>query len=200
MWVQQRIFHLSLSRRWSVQSYVLNRKNREVSSLAQHAIPPCPSRESYHHGRNDASSWTPPLTKIVATIGPTSEQFPKLQQVVRAGMRIMRLNFSHATDEEVELRVSNLRKCEGRAHAATTLSESLAEVENKNLRGILLDTKGPEIRTGKLRGDTSGKETISLSVGDSITLQTNPHYAQVGSTLVREFHLIEYSYSCMKSI
>jgi hypothetical protein len=48
------------------------------------------------------------LTKIVATIGPTSEQEEPLKKVVNAGMKIMRLNFSHATKEEVELRLKNL--------------------------------------------------------------------------------------------
>ena len=48
------------------------------------------------------------LTKIVATIGPTSEQEEPLKKVVEAGMKIMRLNFSHATTEEVELRLKNL--------------------------------------------------------------------------------------------
>ena len=47
----------------------------------------------------------------MATIGPTSEQLPVLQDVVRCGMRVMRLNFSHATVEEVELRVKNLKAC-----------------------------------------------------------------------------------------
>ena len=63
---------------------------------------------------NQNQRWTPQLTKIVATIGPTSEQFDVLQDVVKGGMRIMRLNFSHATTEEVELRVSNLQKCKVR--------------------------------------------------------------------------------------
>lgn len=54
------------------------------------------------------------LTKIVATIGPTSEQLPVLQQLVHAGMTVMRLNFSHATVEEVELRTSNLKACKVR--------------------------------------------------------------------------------------
>ena len=48
------------------------------------------------------------LTKIVATIGPTSEQLEPLAKVVKSGMKIMRLNFSHATTEEVELRLKNL--------------------------------------------------------------------------------------------
>jgi hypothetical protein len=50
-----------------------------------------------------------PLVKIVATIGPSSEQLPTLPEVVQAGMRIMRINFSHATYEEADLRVTNLK-------------------------------------------------------------------------------------------
>ena len=52
------------------------------------------------------------LTKIVATIGPTSEQAAPLLDVTAAGMKIMRLNFSHATKEEVELRCTNLAAAE----------------------------------------------------------------------------------------
>jgi len=51
-----------------------------------------------------------PLAKIIATIGPASEQAPMLQSVTDAGMRIMRINFSHATYDEAELRLTNLRK------------------------------------------------------------------------------------------
>jgi Pyruvate kinase, barrel domain len=60
-----------------------------------------------HHGDNGGHT-SFPLAKIVATIGPTSEQKQPLLDVSAAGMRIMRLNFSHATVEEVELRVANL--------------------------------------------------------------------------------------------
>lgn len=59
------------------------------------------------------------LTKIVATIGPTSEQLPVLQELVHAGMTVMRLNFSHATVEEVELRTTNLKACKVRGHKHT---------------------------------------------------------------------------------
>lgn len=62
------------------------------------------------------------LTKIVATIGPTSEQEEPLKKVVQAGMKIMRLNFSHATTDEVELRMKNL---------------ALAQVRSQNLLFIL---------------------------------------------------------------
>lgn len=118
--------------------------------------------------------WSPPLTKIVATIGPTSEQLNVLQELVHSGLRIMRLNFSHATVEEVELRTKNLRQCKGRiAHD---------ESGTLNVRAILLDTSGPEIRMGKLRSDHSGHETITLKQGDKVTLRTNDEWKQNGST------------------
>ena len=55
----------------------------------------------------------PPMVKVVATIGPASEQLPMLEQVVAAGMRVMRINFSHATFDEANLRVNNLKLCRG---------------------------------------------------------------------------------------
>ena len=88
-----------------------------------------------HRGIASSVVTVPGLTKIVATIGPKSEQLPMLSQLVAAGVRIMRINFSHATYEEADLRVQNLRLSRG-MNSAT------------NLRAVLLDTQGPEIRTG----------------------------------------------------
>lgn len=126
----------------------------------------------------------PPLTKIVATIGPTSEQLPVLQQVVKEGMRCMRLNFSHATTEEVELRTENLKKCPG-LHSSLSDPDLTGGIScgSSNLRAILLDTRGPEIRTGKLKNDHSGHETIHLEAGNFITLVTNAEAAAEGSTV-----------------
>ncbi|KAL3907666.1 MAG: hypothetical protein SGILL_008779, partial [Bacillariaceae sp.] len=112
------------------------------------------------------------LTTIVATIGPTSEQLEPLQKVVNAGMKIMRLNFSHATKEEVELRLKNL-----------ALSQDSYDFDGpinkvQEVRATLLDTRGPEIRSGKLAHDDSGHETISLQKGESITLQTASSFAE----------------------
>lgn len=75
---------------------------------------------------------TLPLVKMVATIGPTSEQKEPLQRVVKEGMKIMRLNFSHATPEEVELRCTNLALAQ----------EALFGAPLKDTRAVLLDTKG----------------------------------------------------------
>jgi hypothetical protein len=84
-----------------------------------------------HKSSNFAVPGRIPLTKIVATIGPSSEAYPQLDQIVNAGMRvlqkfllnnlflksnyckIMRINFSHATYEEADLRVRNLKLCKG---------------------------------------------------------------------------------------
>lgn len=76
----------------------------------------------------------PRLTKIVATIGPASEEAEPLRGCVAAGLNVMRINFSHATEDEFFLRQRNLR--------AAPAGE---------LVPIMLDTKGPEIRMGGLR-------------------------------------------------
>jgi hypothetical protein len=86
----------------------------------------------------------PSMTKIVATIGPASEQLPELTKVTDAGMRLMRINFSHATYEEADLRTSNLRK-----YAANKGAK-------QNLNSIMLDTQGPEIRTGSFKDVKEG--------------------------------------------
>ncbi len=71
-------------------------------------------------------------TKIVCTIGPASESIEKLTQLIEAGMNVARLNFSHGNHEEHAERIKNIREA--------------CKKTGKNV-GILLDTKGPEIRT-----------------------------------------------------
>ena len=81
-------------------------------------------------------------TKIVCTVGPASESKEMLTKLVKAGMNVMRLNFSHGTHEE-------------HAEKITTLLEINKELSTNV--AILLDTKGPEIRTGDFVG---GKTTF----------------------------------------
>lgn len=54
--------------------------------------------------------------------------------------------------------------------------------ETQNTRALLLDTRGPEIRSGKLKNDDSGHETITLEKGNTITLQTSKQFEEEGST------------------
>lgn len=72
-------------------------------------------------------------TKIVCTIGPASEDKETLKQLVLNGMNIARLNFSHGSYEEHEKRIQTIRQ------VSKELDRPI---------GILLDTKGPEIRIG----------------------------------------------------
>lgn len=160
---------------------------RSFSSSAVGATPPLPSSLWTTTTTNDGDGTVPRrkswnLTKIVATVGPTSEQFEVLQPLVRAGLRIMRLNFSHATVEEVELRVRNLDACKGENYAGLPQRWSDGDDGRFNLRATLLDTRGPEIRTGKLRHDDSGHETVSLRAGDALTLRTDPEWRDLGGT------------------
>jgi pyruvate kinase len=53
---------------------------------------------------------------------------------------------------------------------------------DNNVRAILLDTRGPEIRTGKLANDHSGHETVTFEAGATVTLHTDEVWADKGST------------------
>lgn len=70
--------------------------------------------------------------KIVCTIGPASEDYDTLKSLVKAGMNVMRLNFSHGSHEEHTAKMETMRKIN------RELGTNVA---------IMLDTKGPEIRT-----------------------------------------------------
>jgi len=89
-------------------------------------------------------------TKIVCTIGPASDKPEILARLIEAGMNVARLNFSHGSHEEHAARISLIRQ------AAAQVGATVA---------ILLDTKGPEIRTGELAG---GKVTVRE--GQAVTL------------------------------
>ncbi len=73
-------------------------------------------------------------TKIVCTIGPASESVEILKELINNGLNVCRLNFSHGNYEEHGNRIQNIKK---------------ARSDMKLPIAILLDTKGPEIRTGK---------------------------------------------------
>ena len=98
-------------------------------------------------------------TKIIGTIGPASESRDKIQQLLTVGINVARLNFSHGTHEEHGLRIGVLKEEAAKA--------------GKHL-GILLDTKGPEIRTGMV--PESG---ITLANGAEFILDTK---AALGSS------------------
>lgn len=91
-------------------------------------------------------------TKIVATLGPATDDPDVLRGILEAGLDVARFNFSHGAHEEHTRRIEALRSmCD---EVGTTVA-------------LLADTKGPEIRLGKFDG---GK--AALVAGDTFTLTT----------------------------
>ena len=88
-------------------------------------------------------------TKIICTLGPATSNYEKLQEMHEAGMDIIRLNMSHAPHKWVDRMIGHI--IELNKHTAFPV-------------GILLDTQGPEIRTGVLEND------LDLKTGDEITI------------------------------
>ncbi|HOK53618.1 MAG TPA: pyruvate kinase, partial [Armatimonadota bacterium] len=74
-------------------------------------------------------------TKIVCTIGPACASEECLKNIIKAGMNVARLNFSHGTHEEHAERIKTIR--------------NLASILNQPV-GILQDLSGPKIRLGKI--------------------------------------------------
>ncbi|MCK9444865.1 MAG: pyruvate kinase [Tissierellaceae bacterium] len=91
-------------------------------------------------------------TKIVGTIGPTSESESILRQLFLNGLNVCRLNFSHGSHSEHKNRIDNIKR---------------VREELKLPIGIMLDTKGPEIRLGNF-----DEESIDIKEGDIFTLTT----------------------------
>ena len=95
----------------------------------------------------------PHKTRIVATIGPASDAPTVLEAMIRAGMNVARLNFSHGTFEEHAVRIERLRA------AAAAAGREIA---------LLADLPGPKMRIGELE-----TEPIELTKGERFTLTTD---------------------------
>ncbi len=92
-------------------------------------------------------------TKIVCTIGPATSSEERLEQLIRAGMNVARVNFSHGTQPEHALVIERIRTTSAR------LGHAIA---------ILQDLQGPKIRTGTLEGG----QPVLLVDGARVTITT----------------------------
>lgn len=91
-------------------------------------------------------------TKIICTLGPAVDSDERITQIINAGMDCARLNFSHGTHEEQEVKLNRVRRIAGEL--------------NRHIP-ILLDTKGPEIRLKDFEGGSVIVEKGSLFTFDT---------------------------------
>lgn len=119
-------------------------------------------------------------TKIICTLGPATDKESILITMIQSGMDIARLNFSHGTKEEHARRIAMIRRVSAKLNVPV---------------GILLDTKGPEIRTGKMKNDSvilkegshivlTTEETEGTSEKISITYKALPEEVKPGDSIL----------------
>ncbi|MEB2273471.1 pyruvate kinase [Bacillus sp. ILBB4] len=114
-------------------------------------------------------------TKIVCTIGPASESVEKLVELINSGLNVCRLNFSHGDFEEHGARIVNIREA--------------AKQTGKTV-GILLDTKGPEIRTNTMEnGAIELEEGSEIIVSMTEVVGTTEKFSITYPGLINDVHV-----------
>jgi len=108
------------------------------------------------------------MTKIVCTLGPSTDTAEPVSALVANGMDVARLNFSHA-GADYSYPEANMKLVRSAAGRHSLLSAGSKKVLPSNVRAILVDTKGPEIRTGPLQGNADVQEFAKGSVVEVTT-------------------------------
>ena len=98
-------------------------------------------------------------TKIVATLGPATDSYEKIEQLIDAGTNVIRLNFSHGTHEERLVQIPWIRK------ASEKLGKPVA---------ILQDLQGPKVRLGDFDG------IINVKTGEELNFEYKCNYEETG--------------------
>src|SRR5437879_1324875 len=94
-------------------------------------------------------------TRIVATIGPASSDAQIVKRLIRAGVDVFRVNFSHATHDMFDSWLATIRREAG--------------TEGRHV-GVLADLQGPKLRIGQLEGH----KPVDLVAGSTVEITTDP--------------------------
>ena len=90
-------------------------------------------------------------TKIIATLGPSTSSADCIEKLIKEGVDVLRINFSHSSHEQAEALIKNIRQVNTKLKATTS---------------ILADLQGPKLRIGEMSPD------ISLNVGSIIKIKS----------------------------
>lgn len=104
-------------------------------------------------------------TKIICTLGPAADSDEVIRELMLAGMNVARLNFSHGSYEEHQQRIDRVKRIREELDLPVAL---------------LLDTKGPEIRTGEFEG---GK--TNFIEGSEVVIREKDVWVPIRSFLFR---------------
>jgi pyruvate kinase len=104
-------------------------------------------------------------TKILATVGPATNSYEAVRDLIKAGANGIRLNFSHGTQDERVQQIKWIRQ------ASKELGKPVA---------ILQDLQGPKIRLGDF------DDIINVRAGQSFVLEYNGDYARTRNTIFQK--------------
>ena len=151
--------------RFSSLSFLI-RSRSALTTLPRSRAPALPrSRPAARRSRRAARS------QMVCTLGPASCEPEKVQALVDIGMRIGRINMSHVPRGDYSFPLDILKRLRASVGVHSALAEEKSGAKHENVRAALLDTKGPEVRTGFVAG---GGAYLTLEDAAEIELSADP--------------------------
>ena len=110
-------------------------------------------------------------TKIICTVGPATASYEKLKAMKKAGMDVARINMSHATQGDAQKIIRWVKRLNGNTQFPIA---------------VLLDTQGPEIRTGEI------SDPMNLATGDIVSLSVrDDRFVEQNSIMVNYDELVD---------